>query len=129
VLRFGNGAYLRPKEKENQKREEEGKHNFPFAKIWPCVQEATKKMKKGEQIPSLSNLGNGVLKATKKTKQKREHALCLPRVGDGVAKATKKNEKRGSLALPLPRLGDGTQELAKEKRKKGGASSPSARTW
>jgi hypothetical protein len=46
-------------------------------------------MKKGEQAPSLPNLGNVDLKATK---QKREQAPLLRRVGDGIAKAIKKNQ-------------------------------------
>jgi hypothetical protein len=46
----------------------------------------------------LPNLGNGVLKAVKKTKEKREEAPLLSKVGDDVAKATKKHKTKGELS-------------------------------
>jgi len=93
-----------PKRKKNQKKEEEGELKPPFCRDLAMVpQKQQKKMKKGEQAPSLPNLGDDVFEATQR--KKREQGPVLPRVDDGMAKATKKNEKR---APSLPRLGNGT---------------------
>jgi hypothetical protein len=46
-----------------------GSSNFPSTDTWPWCPISNKKMKKGEQAPSLPNLGNDVLEVIKKNKR------------------------------------------------------------
>jgi hypothetical protein len=110
--RFGNGTHLHL-EKKNQKKEEDGELKLPFCRdLAMCPISNKKNEKKEEQAPFLPNLGDGVLKATKK---RGSMLPFYPRVGDGVAKTTQKQKKKG-LAPPPP-----VPRSNKKKRKKKGS--------
>jgi hypothetical protein len=75
--------------KKTKNRKKRGSSSFPSIDTWPwCPISNKKNEKRGSLLPflapSLLNLGDDALEATKRTKEKREQAPPLSRPGNGT---------------------------------------------